>query len=772
MAERHLRLDIRKYENPRFDYSRITIAGYLNPEEQMPPLYHTEVELLLNAYEQLQDLAGISQEEKDGIKATYAFADKILPTREQKKRLSDDDIRSHFLAIKILLAIENIFDFDTHRTADVHDLVEDTDLDLPEAAILKAEGKDRELHLRKLEVIRTLFGSVVADRTEMVTNFRTKRLSHMDQEVIDRLEKIWGQDIADLNVDQLEKIATDVKVFIAAATDILGFILKLADAAHNALTVRFHDDPKRIATRLLNTHASGARALGLNFIAQIIEDYSLEILKPEVCQKIFEAQEKFDKYAFRDALISEIELGMHQNGILLGFERIEFPPFGINEVYQRLNSSNPEIGPDALYPRFQIYTRDSSQYRMWLHFFNEWLRPAEMYDYEFIDASVIRRLGYHYQGKDYQIEIELVNGDQELLYKTVPADAYRLGIPEPQQQIAKAKLVQVINDYRFIVQQHLKPEDIGGAVAHESKIRQFLVTTPTGEARFVKEGSTAADFAGTIHPDNLLLLGHHCWIKRKDVFFRADLGEKLETGDIVHIVDQNNKLIYLDKTSSLTPDDYINLPGKWGQTNRTNIKNRIASLLTELRDHPETRKDAEQCGMDILNTVYQKLYQEELEMRPESVEEALQDDGYYDSAAHFLENLGFNLEAREKIDNWLKETVEATDITDSPLSVDFNGTNQADEVHQLARLLNHYRHSRHAIRIQVNNEPGFIDALKLSQAGVDILFGSRFDLSRRAPGPFPTVVDILFLKGDSDQVNQVITQLQQDFPGITFEMIH
>jgi RelA/SpoT family (p)ppGpp synthetase len=212
-----------------------------------------------------QDIPGMSEilerippgERTDGARAlierAYAVAERAHTDQTRK---TGGPYIQHPLAVAFLLADLGM-DPDTIAAGLLHDVVEDTDVDL--------------------EILAQEFGPDVASLVDGVT-----KLEQIEQEQIDRFSKM-GERLRDEQESESLR-----KMFIAMAEDIRVVIIKLADRLHNMRTL----DPlpperrKTFARETLEIFAPLANRLGVWQWKWELEDLSLRYLDPATYAEI------------------------------------------------------------------------------------------------------------------------------------------------------------------------------------------------------------------------------------------------------------------------------------------------------------------------------------------------------------------------------------------------------------------------------------------------------------------------------------------------------
>jgi (p)ppGpp synthase/HD superfamily hydrolase len=753
--------------------NKVNIPGYTDPESLLPLLFQTELETVRSYYFRLLEEKGMSPEDIAKVKKAYDFAAKVYEVEKYKLRKSKDHILTHPLGVAIsLIELEGILDVNVHQAAMLHDLIEDTKLGIENAdELIKEKGNDY-FHQEKLNQLRKEgFEPEVIEIVETVTNIKSDRLSQLDVFVLQYLKDNSDLDFDQITQEQLEASATEIKIQYALEKNVLGTILKTAgDAVHNAITADFHFTPKKpdkveqVINRSRENHATLADALGLYRAAEVIKNNYLRLMHPQDYERLLFAFASFNRHHFRDQILAELSDKMlHLTGMHLDFQQLILPAAGLLEVYEK-QSAEPDILPQTLYPKAEIWCQNKGQYLMWLNFFNL-LEGIDTLDTSDLNAASVRRkLIYSYYGQENLLEIILINDEKRFEYLAKPADYYRRGVEGLQLIKAEAAMARLISEYRSTLEQNLdNPVIAAQQLAYEVQKPQISVFTPQGIERYVEKGSTALDYARTIHA-KLFARSASCQIDRNGKIIVGDLDIILEPGDIVTIYDIHGKPVVLDKDKPIREEDFVLLPQKLEWTKRENEIKRIIKLIRRFESNPLVRKDAEKRGAEILNEIHWRLFGENVASRPEKLTAIKPGMQLGLNVKSFLESVGFSASIRQELAKIFDENQQEQIITTDTNQV-FSEDSLAKKTIKLAQLLHQYWHSRHNLELVIENQAYVIEYLGylFKLAGVDVLFSSGSITSRDIEGIDPIQIDITFMKGDENQVDLIINGLNEKY---------
>ena len=191
-----------------------------------------------NSYDQLIDMINDVDKnfDKNVIDKAYHFA---LEAHGDQKRKTGEPYILHPISVACIL-VELGMDTDSIVAALLHDVVEDTDVEL--------------------ETIKKKFGQEIANLIDGVTKIGKIPLSSREEQ-------------------QAENIR---KMLIAMADDIRVIIIKLADRLNNMRTIDCMSEQKRRdkALETMEVYAPIAHRLGIRAIKEEMEDISLRYLDP------------------------------------------------------------------------------------------------------------------------------------------------------------------------------------------------------------------------------------------------------------------------------------------------------------------------------------------------------------------------------------------------------------------------------------------------------------------------------------------------------------
>ncbi len=434
----------------------------------------------------------ISKEDRKRIRQAFDFAAKA---HQDHRRKSGEPYIYHPIAVA-KIAVEEIGLGSTSVVCSLlHDVVEDTDY--------------------TLEDISEYFGEEVA-------------------RIIDGLTKI--SDIFDQTTSvQAENFR---KMLLTLSDDVRVILIKLADRLHNMRTLESLPPRKqlKVANETLYLFAPLAHRLGFHAIKSELEDLAMKYTEPEVyqtiVQKLAETKEK------RDRFIQSFTRPIKQS---LQKENLDFSILArtksVSSIWGKMKKK--EIPFEEVYDIFAIrIILKSPEYReksdCWKAYsivtdiyqpnpdrLRDWISTPKANGYESLHTTVMSRPG---RWVEVQIRSERMDEVAEKGYaahwKYKESKTGESGIDKWLRRIreilksAESDALDFIDDFKL----NLFSDEI-------------IVFTPKGELRTLPMGSTALDFAYSIHTQ----VGDNC-LGAKVNHKLVPLSQALKSGDQVEII--------------------------------------------------------------------------------------------------------------------------------------------------------------------------------------------------------------------------------------------
>lgn len=372
------------------------------------------------------------------------------------------------------------------------------------------------------------------------------------------LSKIFGKKIADI-VNGLTKISVMNhqnisvqsenyrKLLLTLSEDFRVILIKIADRLHNMRTLDSMAPPKqkKIAAETVYIYAPLAHRLGLYNIKSELEDLSLKFNNPEVYFDISErlelAKENREKYV--EEFKKEVSEQLLEEG--LNFT-IKGRAKAISSIFRKMMKQGVTF--DEVYDNYAIriiYRSDvkNEKFVAWkiysivtdLYYSNpqrmrDWISQPRSTGYESLHLTV---LGPDKKWIEVQIRSERMD---DIAEKGVAAHyKYKEGF----KQNADEKNFEVwVKEIRDVLenQQSLTTSELLDNIKLNLYSKEVFVFTPKGEIKILPIGSTALDFAFSVHSD----LGMKC-LGAKVNGKLVPISYVLQNGDQVDILSSQNQ---------------------------------------------------------------------------------------------------------------------------------------------------------------------------------------------------------------------------------------
>jgi len=431
------------------------------------------------------------------------------------KRLSGEPYILHPLNVAYITCKEIGLGSTSISAALLHDVVEDTDY--------------------TVEDIENVFGPKIA-------------------QIVDGLTKISGGIFADQALAtgmhpsaQAENIK---KLLLTMSEDIRVILIKIADRLHNMRTLASQPANKqyKIAGETMYIYAPLANRLGLNKIKNELENLSFKYehkeLYDEIVSKISSTDE--ERRDLFNEFTAPIREELDKMGLTYRIQARVKSPYSIwkkmqnkhvsfNEIYDILAVRiifTPISPAEELNECFQIYVAINKIYKSHPDRLRDWVNHPKANGYQALHATYMSHRG---QWIEVQIRSEKMDEQAEhgfaahWKYKDAGVD-----VNNKEEQISEDD--GELNEWLRTIKEILddpQPDamDFLDAVKMNLFSNEIFVFTPKGELRTMPMGSTALDFAFSIHT----FLGTHC-IGAKVNHRLVPMSHKLQSGDQVEIL--------------------------------------------------------------------------------------------------------------------------------------------------------------------------------------------------------------------------------------------
>ncbi len=418
----------------------------------------------------------------------FEFAEKA---HSGQIRASGEDYISHPLAVAMILT-ETHMDAESLVAAVLHDVVEDTDIDI--------------------KVIRTEFGDNVA-------------------RLVDGVTKLSRLDFKNKQEQQAESLR---KMLLAMAEDVRVILIKLADRLHNMRTLAYRPLIKRKATarETLDIYAPLAHRLGISRMQWEMEDLAFRHLEPEAYRDIAEkvAAKRIDREAAIATAVTALKEQLDEVDIQ---GEISGRPKHFYSIFRKMQAgrSFEEIFDliairaivDSVKDCYGVLGLAHSLWRPIPGRFKDFIAMPKPNFYQSLHTTVVGERGE-------PLEIQIRTWDMHRIAELGVAAhwAYKDGVRPEKSSYAKLTWLRSIIEW----QQDLRdPEEFVDGLRIDLFSDEVFVFTPKGDIIDLPVGSIPIDFAYRVHTD----VGHRC-VGSKVNGRIVPLNYELKNGDIVEII--------------------------------------------------------------------------------------------------------------------------------------------------------------------------------------------------------------------------------------------
>ena len=377
-----------------------------------------------------------------------------------QRRASGEEYVCHPLSVALIL-VEMGMDTDSIVAALLHDVVEDTPMELAD--------------------IRKAFGAEVAGLVDGVTKLNKLPFTSREEE-------------------QAENVR---KMLLAMAKDIRVIIIKLADRLHNMRTSEGWEPQKRRdkAKETMDIYAPLAHRLGIRAVKEELEDLSLRILDPVAYKEIEEAlalregerkaflediqnrlREKLGEYGFKPFLSGRIKsiAGIYRKMYVQGhaFDEI-YDIYAVRVIVDTVNDCYNVLG--IVHEMFRPIPNR----------FKDYISTPKANMYQSLHTTVI--------GKEkipFEVQIRTWEMHYTAEYGIAAHWKYKLGLQKKDRLEERLAWVRQFIENQKDVED---AEDIVRTIKTDLSSDEVFALTPKGDVITLPSGSTVIDFAYAIH---------------------------------------------------------------------------------------------------------------------------------------------------------------------------------------------------------------------------------------------------------------------------------
>ncbi|MFN8356984.1 MAG: bifunctional (p)ppGpp synthetase/guanosine-3',5'-bis(diphosphate) 3'-pyrophosphohydrolase [Spirosomataceae bacterium] len=401
-----------------------------------------------------------------------------------------------------------------------------------------------EIGLGTTSIVCALLHDVVED-TDMELSEIERHFGPKAAKIIDGLTKISG--VFEYGTSQ--QAENFRKMLLTLSDDIRVILIKLADRLHNMRTLNSMAQEKqlKIASETLYLYAPLAHRLGLHAIKTELEDLCLKYTEPEIYKEIAKKlrETKMTRNRFISTFIKPIEQGLkatHLKHVIKG------RPKSIYSIYNKIKKSSTPF--EEIYDLFairiildvprdqekaacwQVYSVVTDHYRPNPDRLKDFISNPKSNGYESLHTTVMSESNN--QGRWVEVQIRSVRMD-EIAEKGFAAHWKYKGNDTRQSEAFESWLSQI----REAIENNDKSKS---AVEFVDELRSSLyqeevfVFTPKGKLIVLQNGATALDFGFEIHSQ----VGARC-IGAKINGKLESINHVLKNGDQVEILTSNKQ---------------------------------------------------------------------------------------------------------------------------------------------------------------------------------------------------------------------------------------
>ena len=379
------------------------------------------------------------------------------------------------------------------------------------------------------------------------------------------------------------------KMFIAMAQDIRIIIIKIADRLHNMRTLDYMTEEKRKlkSQETVDIYASIALRLGMAAIRSELEDLAFKYLEPERYHMLAEKLNK--KQTERQAMVEKMVEGISAKMKEVGIDCVvEGRPKHLYSIHKKLKKKDKEW--EDIYDLFAVRVLTNTKAECWAVLsevheiytpiqarFKDYISVPKSNNYQSLHTTVVG-----VDGEPFEIQIKTHEMHEVAEYGVAAHWKYKEG--GSRKTNANEEMVFGGVKRLLTVQKELSQETDDTVFLDELKAEldtygnSIFCYTPKGDVHELRKGSTAVDFAYSVHS----AVGN-TMVAAKVNSHIVTFDYVLKTGDIIEIE--------TSRSSSGPKADWLNFV-KTGAA-----RSRIKSFLkkeNKALDHVEGKKILEE----------------------------------------------------------------------------------------------------------------------------------------------------------------------------------
>lgn len=393
------------------------------------------------------------------------------------------------------------------------------------ACILVEIGMDTDA------VIAALLHDVVED-TEIELSELVRRFGLEVAELVDGVTKITQMNFSTREEQQAENVR---KMLLAMSKDVRVMIIKLADRLHNMRTSDGWEPQKQRdkARETLDIYAPLAHRLGIRTIKEELEGLSLRVLDPIACQEIEDnlAMHADERNAFLNSIQERISDNLKEYGLSSNISgRVKSYAGIYRKMYMRGRAFDEifdiyaiRVIVDNVNDCYNVLGIIHEMFTPIPNRFKDYISTPKPNMYQSLHTTVVSK-----EKIAFEVQIRTWDMHYTAEYGIAAHWKYKAGIQK------KDKLEERLAWIRQFIENQQDvddAEDIVQSIKTDLDIEDVFVFTPKGDVVTLPEGSTPIDFAYSIHT----AVGNRM-VGAKVNGRIVPLDYKLKTGEIVEVL--------------------------------------------------------------------------------------------------------------------------------------------------------------------------------------------------------------------------------------------
>lgn len=344
----------------------------------------------------------------------------------------------------------------------------------------------------------------------------------VDNVTIEEIEKKFGHDVATIIQGTAKITALPIssaqgggrktlqqadsirKMLFAMVGDVRVILVKLADRLDRLRNLKGFDEKTRraVAFEAIDIWAPLADRLGMSNEKNELEDLSLKYSNPDVFAQIkaIVAQKKNERSGYLEQAVNEIQLAAKNAGIEIS---VSSRAKHFYSIYQKMRKRNKEASElfDLLALRVlcksvgECYTILGLVHNLWKPLegrFKDYIAMPKSNGYQSLHTTVICH------GKPLEIQIRTDEMHRVAEHGVASHWLYKKG---SSHDLVDVKNLSIFNQLRKLRDEHSTDENFFNEFKNELLGDEIVVFTPKGDVIRLPLGSTAIDFAYTIHSE-------------------------------------------------------------------------------------------------------------------------------------------------------------------------------------------------------------------------------------------------------------------------------